>query len=89
MKSEILKIKERNKRVEIDKAWEISNTRRIIIAVLTYIVVVIFLFSINAPNPLLSAFIPAIGFLLSTLTLPLIKKMWVDNNIYNKEKYLK
>jgi len=73
MKSEILKIKERNKRVEIDKAWETSNTRRMIIAILTYIVVVIFLFSIDAPNPLLSAFIPAIGFILSTLTLPFIE----------------
>ena len=36
-------ILERNKRVELDKKWETSLTRKICIAVLTYIVVIKFI----------------------------------------------
>ena len=77
MKEEIASIKERNQRVEADKAWEISKTRRFIIAVMTYLVIVFFLWSIDAPNPWLSALVPAVGFILSTLTLPFFKKRWL------------
>ena len=83
MRTEVKKLTERNKRVETDKAWETSKTRRIIIAVITYSVVVIFLYSIGATKPWLSALVPTVGFLLSTLTLSLIKKFWVDR-IYKK-----
>ena len=78
MKKEIESIKARNQKVELDKAWEISYTRRIIITVMTYIVIVIFLVLINAPYPFLSALVPAIGFFLSTLTLPFFKKWWIN-----------
>ena len=40
LEKEIELIKMRNKRVEADKAWETSWTRKICIAVLTYLVVV-------------------------------------------------
>jgi len=83
MKEDIEKIKERNKRVEANKAWEVSITRKIIIALMTYIIIVIFLWSINAPRPWLNAIVPVVGFILSTLTLPLFKKFWL-NNIYKK-----
>ncbi|MFA6023231.1 MAG: hypothetical protein WC781_04030 [Candidatus Pacearchaeota archaeon] len=83
MKEEIKNIKERNKRVETDKAWETSKTRRIIIAIMTYIVIVIFLWSINAPNPWLNAIVPTVGFILSTLTLPFFKQFWI-NYVYKK-----
>ncbi|MDO8517650.1 MAG: hypothetical protein Q7S33_06010 [Nanoarchaeota archaeon] len=76
---EIETIKERNKRVERDKAWETSKTRRIIIALMTYIVIVIFLWSINVSRPLLNAIVPTIGFIISTLTLPFFKQFWIDN----------
>jgi len=49
--SEIKSIKERNKRVELDKAWEVSKTRRLIVAVFTYVVLGIFLLIIEVPNP--------------------------------------
>ena len=83
MVDEIENIKERNKRVERDKAWEISKTRRIIIALITYIVIVIFLWSINAPRPWLNAIVPTVGFIFSTLTLPFFKQFWI-NNIYKR-----
>ena len=44
---EITEIKERNKRVEKDKAWETSWTRRICIMVLTYIVVIVYSYVIR------------------------------------------
>lgn len=83
MKKDIENIKERNKKVEADKAWEISINRRSIIALMTYIIIVIFLTFIKVPNPWLNAIVPTVGFILSTLTLPLFKKFWIKN-IYNK-----
>ena len=79
MGKEINLIKERNRQVETDKAWETSNIRRAIITVMTYIVIVIFLFIINAPSPWLTALVPTIGYLLSTLTMPLFKKLWIKS----------
>ncbi len=76
---EIQRIQERNARVAADKAWEGSFVRRGLIAVLTYVVVVIVLFISQVPNPFLGAIIPPIGYLLSTLTLPFIKSFWIKN----------
>ncbi len=79
MVEDIEKIKERNKKVETDKAWETSKTRKIIIALMTYAIIVIFLWSINAPKPWLNAIVPTVGFILSTLTLPFFKRWWIRN----------
>jgi hypothetical protein len=75
---EILQIKERNKKVESDKAWERSWTRRISIAVFTYVVAEAWLLIISEPHSWLKAFVPVVGYILSTLTLPPIKKYWVN-----------
>jgi len=83
LNSEINKIKQRNKRVEADKAWETSTIRKVIIALLTYIIIVIFLYSVNLPKPFSNAIVPALAFFLSTLTIPLFKNWWF-NNIYKK-----
>jgi hypothetical protein len=69
-------IEKRNRRVETDKAWEISWTRRGAIAVLTYFVAGLMLVLINAERPWLGAIVPVLGFLLSTLSLPVIKQKW-------------
>ena len=77
LEEEILKIKERNKRVELDKAWETSWTRKICIMILTYIVVIIYSYVIrNFDNIFLSSLVPVIGFTLSTLSLRLVRKIW-------------
>ena len=76
-------IEKRNKRVETDKAWETSWIRRICIMILTYIVVVLYSFTINKiSNIFLSSLVPVIGFTLSTLSLRYIKKIW-EKNIKN------
>lgn len=69
-------IKERNKRVENDKAWELSWTRRLFIIVTTYVVASIWLILINDSNPLLKALVPSVGYLFSTLSLPFIRSWW-------------
>lgn len=80
IESEILKIKERNKRVELDKAWETSLTRKICICILTYIVVVIYSNVINKATSIwLSSLVPVIGFTLSTLSLKIIRNIWEKN----------
>lgn len=73
----IKKIEERNKRVELDKKWETSWTRKICIIILTYIVVIIYSYVISKyTNIFLSSLVPVIGFTLSTLSLNLARKLW-------------
>ena len=81
LEKEIINIKERNKRVELDKKWETSITRKICICILTYIVVIIYSYIVrNYDNIFLSSLVPVIGFTLSTLSLKYIRKVW-ENNI--------
>lgn len=83
LKQEIENIKKRNKRVELDKRWETSFTRRLCICILTYIVVVIYTYVISKiSNIFLSSLVPVIGFGLSTLSLKGIRKIW--ENLINK-----
>ena len=77
LEKEILLIKNRNKKVEIDKAWEISWTRKFLLIIFTYLAIGFYLSAINIDKPWLNAIVPSIGFLLSTLTLPLFKKVWI------------
>jgi hypothetical protein len=77
IEKEILNIKERNKRVEADKAWEVSWTRRLFIGVVTYVLAGIWLVMINDSYPWLKAFVPAVGYMLSTFSLPLVKNWWL------------
>lgn len=77
LKEEIEKIKARNERVEKDKKWETSWTRRICICILTYIVVVAYSVIIQKiTNIWLSSLVPVIGFTLSTLSLKYVRKIW-------------
>lgn len=77
LQKEIDAIKARNKKVETDKAWETSWTRKLIVLLLTYAVVVIVFFVAKLPNPFLNAIIPSVAFVLSTLTVPVVKKWWI------------
>lgn len=61
LEEEIIKIKGRNARVELDKKWETSGTRKICICILTYIVVVIYSYIVrNYDNIFLSSLVPVI-----------------------------
>ena len=77
LEKRVEKIEERNKKVELNKAWETSMTRRVCIMVLTYLVVLAYLFLVDKINNIfLSALVPVIGFTLSTLSLGWVRKVW-------------
>lgn len=77
LEERIDRIEARNNKVEGDKAWEISWARRFSIMVLIYIVVAIYLHFVVHISPWINALVPVIGFLLSTLTLSLLKRQWL------------
>lgn len=79
LEQRVQKIEERNKGVEDDKAWETSWTRRLLLVLFTYIAVSVYLRAIGVPNPWLSGVVPATAFMISTLTMPFFKRLWLKN----------
>ncbi|MFH1237722.1 MAG: hypothetical protein V1648_04965 [Candidatus Aenigmatarchaeota archaeon] len=77
LENEIKKINERNARVEADKAWETSFFRRGLLTLFTYLAIGFYLQTITIPYPWLNAIVPALAFMLSTLTLPFFKRLWL------------
>ena len=77
LKKEVKLIKDRNRKVEADKAWETSWSRKVLVALLTYIVIVLFFYIAGLPKPFINSIVPTAGFVLSTATLPVFKKLWV------------
>lgn len=76
IQEEIDRINERNRRVEGDKAWETSWFRILIVAIFIYIVAGIFMVLVKIGNPLVNAFVPALGYVLSEQSLPFVKRWW-------------
>ncbi len=75
LEKEIENIKERNKKVELDKSWETSWTRKICIMILTYIVVIIYSYVIRKyDNILLSSLVPVIRIYIIYIILKIYKK---------------
>lgn len=74
---EVTLLKERNRRVEADKAWEVSVFRKSLVALLTYVVTALVFYIIGVDKYLLSAFVPTVGYLLSIQTIPLVKRWWI------------
>jgi hypothetical protein len=73
---EIEQIKLRNKRVEADKAWETSYTRKFSLVLITYLVISLFMSAMHINEPWKNAIIPSMGFFISTLSLTYIKILW-------------
>ena len=76
LEDRVSKLESRNKKVETNKSWETSRTRRALLIIFTYLAIGFYLNAININNPWLNAIVPSVGFLLSTLTLPFFKKYW-------------
>lgn len=79
LKQEVRAIQIRNKKVELDKKWETSITRKICICVMTYVIVLLYSFLIQNIKDIsifFTSFVPVIGFTLSTLSLKFIRKIW-------------
>jgi hypothetical protein len=86
IQKEVEKIKERNKRVEADKAWETSLFRKLLITLFTYVITAIAFNLIGVENYLLSAIIPTTGYFISIQSLPFIKNWWIGK-YYEKRDY--
>lgn len=80
LEKEIAALKLRNRKVEADKAWETSFTRKVIVAILTYLVIVVFFKFAGLPKPWINSIVPALAFVLSTATLPFFKRMWLRSH---------
>lgn len=73
-------IQARNRKVEIEKAWETSKTRRTFIALVTYATAFSYMrWGLDEPasDAFMHAFVPMGGYLLSTFSLPRLKNYWI------------
>ena len=77
LESKIKEIDERNRRVEYDKAWELSYSRRFLLMLFTYLAIGFYLQAVNIERPWFNAIVPSAAFMLSTLTLPFFKGLWL------------
>lgn len=84
LQNDLTSIKARNQRVEADKAWETSWSRIVSICMITYIIAAVVMKTIGVQRYFLNAFIPTTGFLLSTLSLPTIKRRWIKKYLDGK-----
>ncbi len=80
----IKQIQDRNTKVETDKAWETSKTRRGVIAGATYLVAGVYMSALGGPLPWLNALIPVLGYVLSTLSLSKVKEIWLKRRFSGK-----
>ena len=68
----------RNQRVEAEKAREMSWTRRMVITIGTYVIVFLYLRFIGIDQAHLHALVPPFAFLTSTLSFPILKRIWIQ-----------
>ena len=71
-------IYQRNARVELDKGWETSLTRFLCLTAITYLTMNLILWTIGGPFPPVHAIVPTCGYMLSTLSLPPVKRWWLS-----------
>ncbi len=76
VESRLTEIESRNARVENDKAWETSWTRKLTIAIMTYFIIGLYIGFLWNEFWYLHALVPTCGYLLSTLALPMMRNMW-------------
>ncbi|MBX7137508.1 MAG: hypothetical protein K1X83_05940 [Oligoflexia bacterium] len=74
----IRRIIERNLRVETEKAWETSSYRIGSLAAFTYLLVSLAFWALGNEKFYLNSIVPTIGFILSTWSLPMLKRRWIQ-----------
>lgn len=78
--AKIQNIESRNAKVEADKAWELSWSRRVIIALSTYGIIAGYLcfLGLETQDAFLHTLVPALAYMLSTISLPIFKTFWIE-----------
>jgi hypothetical protein len=79
IEEELLALRERNQRVELDKAWETSWSRRLIVTGTTYLAAWLWLLDLGTLYAARQAVIPSAAYLLSTLSLPVLRRRWIQH----------
>ena len=79
-------IVERNRKVELEKAWETSSARKVTIVVLTYLVMCLIFYVIGVTQFLGNAIVPTIGYFLSTQSLPVLRRWWLERSTRSRPK---
>ena len=74
----LARIEARNKNVELDKAWETSLARRVLLTLFTYLTLGLYMWAIDISRPFLNSIVPAVGFMISTFTMPWLKARWIE-----------
>ena len=77
LRQELAEIKARNLRVEREKAWETSWSRRLVITAATWVGAWLWLLDLGAQNAARQALVPCGAYALSTLSLPVLRRWWI------------
>lgn len=79
LEERVKEIERRNDIVSGDKAWETSKTRKLLLTAFTYLAISLYLNVIEVDRPWINAIVPAVGFMISTLSMPFFKKIWLNH----------
>ncbi len=77
LEKEVKELQKRNARVDTNKAWETSLTRKLVLSALIYLLALGLFASEYDPHIYTDALLPAVAFLISTLTIQAVKNWWV------------
>ena len=77
IREELRELRARNLRVEREKAWETSWTRRLVITAVTWLGAWLWLLELGAERAALQALVPAGAYALSTFPLPMLRRWWI------------
>src|SRR5689334_7596308 len=77
IRRELAELRERNIRVEREKAWETSWARRLLVAAMTWLGAWLWLRELGAEHAALQALVPSGAYAVSTLTLPVLRRWWM------------
>ncbi len=78
LKRDIEELKNRNKSVDLNKKWEVSIERKVLVVIITYIIMSLVMYSLWMNKPFLNALIPTLWYFLSTLSLEFAKKIYIN-----------
>ena len=86
LQHEIGTLKHRNRLTDLDKAWDASAIRAVLLMGFTYLTLVVYLHALGIKSAWQNAVVPAAGFMLSMLSMPSVKSIWL--HIFFKDQLM-
>jgi len=77
IRSELAELRARNARVDREKAWETSWARRLVIATMTWLAAWVSFTGLGSEHAARDALLPSGAYAISTLSLPLLRRLWL------------